>query len=253
MDGSAFQRFFFRPSAANQADHRQFSSTYDELDEVSHFSIQRTSDDSGQALVRAAIPRLCTFWPIPALIFAVLVYSGCASTALNRERAPAAAQQGSVPSAQSSPTVSPPPKLPADATGQSRVLTAYLKDHRLPLVGANVVGSGNDRQIILYGFVATPHGKTDAEDQVRKIVNDPQAKIVDRIIMRPELLTMNNTGGPSAGGSNTPGTDRDILDRVATSQSQTAPEDVMPYQNQKRSGWADLAIAILMIAPMFIP
>src|SRR5579864_3016477 len=51
---------------------------------------------------------------------------------------------------------------------QSQGLSDYLKHHQLPLVGAQVVTSASGgRQVILFGFVASDFGKTDAEQKAR--------------------------------------------------------------------------------------
>src|SRR4051812_33462148 len=53
-------------------------------------------------------------------------------------------------------------------SSQSQALSDYLKHHSLPLVGAQVVSSpSGGRQAILFGFVATDFGKTDAEQKAR--------------------------------------------------------------------------------------
>ena len=51
---------------------------------------------------------------------------------------------------------------------QSQGLSDYLKHHSLPLVGAQVVTStSGGKQVILFGFVASDFGKTDAEQKAR--------------------------------------------------------------------------------------
>jgi hypothetical protein len=201
--------------------------------------------------VRPAISRFWTFLLVPALGLELLMSGGCASNAHKEQLASGApSAQHSTSVTQENPAVNTAPAFPQDAPGQSRALTDYLKNHRLPLVGANVVGDGNDRQIILYGFVATPRGRADAESRVREVVRDPKAKIVDRIVMRPELLTMNGSQSAEASG---PPADPNVLGQVADSSGQTVPDDATQYQRQQKPGWTDLIIAILMIAPMFIP
>lgn len=143
------------------------------------------------------------------------------------------------------------PKLPDDPAGQGRVLTDYLKSHRLPLVGAKVVDSGTGRQVILYGFVATPRGKDNAEKKVRRIINDPSVAIENRIIVKPELLTMN---APEGSSESQGGADNDILSQVASHQSYSADDQIQQYQQQQQqSNWESWIIPLLMFAPMFIP
>src|SRR6516225_9058923 len=58
------------------------------------------------------------------------------------------------------PTVAQSYKVDA---ADSHSLTAYLSQHRLPLVGAHVLAdAAGNRRIVLYGFVATEFGKDDA-------------------------------------------------------------------------------------------
>jgi hypothetical protein len=79
----------------------------------------------------------------------------------------------------------------------SEALTAYLKQNRLPLVGAQVMnGSGGTRRVVLYGFVATDEGKHDAERKVVAYLGTPVPSIDDRLVIKPELATM--TAPPSA-------------------------------------------------------
>ena len=56
---------------------------------------------------------------------------------------------------------------------QSQGLSDYLKHHSLPLVGAQVVTSpSGGQQVILFGFVASDFGKTDAEQKARHYLKD---------------------------------------------------------------------------------
>ena len=101
------------------------------------------------------------------------------------------------------PAPAPTPTPPADASASpppgthselSDQLTYYLQGHRLPLVGAQVVNSpAGNQKVILYGFVATTKGKADAEDRTRKFLHEPDAVIDNRIVIRPELLTPNQS------------------------------------------------------------
>jgi hypothetical protein len=75
--------------------------------------------------------------------------------------------------------------------GSADTLGAYLHAHRLPLVEARIVTNGNgQRTLMLYGYVATGYGKRDAEDQARDFMDDPDIEIINRIRVRPELLTL---------------------------------------------------------------
>src|SRR5215469_15568661 len=52
--------------------------------------------------------------------------------------------------------------------GESQALTEYLKQRKLPLVGAQVLRSADGRRtIVLYGFVGSDFGKADALKKAR--------------------------------------------------------------------------------------
>lgn len=73
----------------------------------------------------------------------------------------------------------------------SQALTAYLKEHRLPLVGAQVIkDSSGGRRLVLYGFVATDEGKVDAEQKAIGYLGTPVPTVDDRLLVKPELATM---------------------------------------------------------------
>ena len=84
-------------------------------------------------------------------------------------------------------------------TAQSDTLTSYLQSHRLPLVGAQVLtNSSGNRQIILYGFVASDFGKQDAADRARQYLHSPNAPVINRIAVRPELASGASGSAPVA-------------------------------------------------------
>jgi hypothetical protein len=74
----------------------------------------------------------------------------------------------------------------------SAALTDYLHHHRLPAVGAQVTETPDGgRSVMLYGFVATPKGKSDAELRTRQYLNDSSVQITNRIMIDPSLLAAN--------------------------------------------------------------
>jgi hypothetical protein len=81
--------------------------------------------------------------------------------------------------------------------GASTALTDHLKQHRLPLVGAQVLRNPNDgsRAVVLYGFVGSDLGKSAAQRQAEDYVNDPSVEVDNRIRVNPDLLTAR--GSPS--------------------------------------------------------
>src|SRR5271156_5081033 len=98
--------------------------------------------------------------------------------------------------------VDPPPAPEAssadthiDTTGytpddaESRALTDYLTQHRLPLVGAQVLnGPDGGRAVVLYGFVGSEFGRSDAAEKARRFTSDSSIAVDNRIKVRPELL-----------------------------------------------------------------
>ena len=79
----------------------------------------------------------------------------------------------------------------------SQSLTTYLRQHRLPLVGAQVLGdAAGNRRIVLYGFVATDFGKNDAATKALVYIQNsaqagtPVPQVENRIEVRPEIARM---------------------------------------------------------------
>jgi hypothetical protein len=72
---------------------------------------------------------------------------------------------------------------------ESRALTDYLTQHRLPLVGAQVLnGPDGKRAIVLYGFVGSEFGRSDAATKARRFTDDSSIAVDNRIKVRPEIL-----------------------------------------------------------------
>ena len=83
----------------------------------------------------------------------------------------------------------------------SEALTAYLKQHRLPLVGAQVIkDTSGGRRVVLYGFVATDKGKVDAEQKAIGYLGTPVPTVDDRLVVKPELATMTGPQPPDQSG-----------------------------------------------------
>lgn len=151
------------------------------------------------------------------------------------------------------------PPLPTEPAAQARALTSYLKSHRLPLVAANVVGGAGQTEVILYGFVATPVGKSNAESRTRRFFRNADIQISNRIIIEPQLLAA-KTGAPapSAAPATTPDAGNEAFDQLSAYQSYQS-QDLAAYERQQRltqprpASWADIFVSLLMMAPMFIP
>lgn len=93
----------------------------------------------------------------------------------------------------------------------SQSLTTYLRQHRLPLVGAQVLddGAGN-RRIVLYGFVASQFGRSDAASKALsyyaeylKQSGTQAPPIENHIEIRPEIARM-RTHAEGAAAAETP-------------------------------------------------
>ncbi len=157
------------------------------------------------------------------------------------------------------------PGLPPDPASQARVLTDYFKTHKLPLVAATVAKDKAGPQVVLYGFVGTPLGKTNAENYAKRFFHDPSVVVLNRIIVRPELLATTGPGEGSgssmAGGSGSAGSG--TFSEIANHQSRPAPdqsEDYLSYQGgqppsgqQSTSNWLNNLLPLLMMGLMFIP
>ena len=101
----------------------------------------------------------------------------------------------------------PPPSSAGTVAGgtidspQSQGLSDYLKHHSLPLVGAQVVTSpSGGKQVILFGFVASDFGKTDAEQKARHYLKDPSLVVDNRIKISPELAGSRGSSGSTVNG-----------------------------------------------------
>ena len=85
----------------------------------------------------------------------------------------------------------------------SQSLTTYLRQHRLPLVGAQVLeGSAGDMRIVLYGFVATQFGRNDAAHKALSYYAEYRARgetqtpsLENHIEIRPEIARMGTSPG----------------------------------------------------------
>jgi hypothetical protein len=90
----------------------------------------------------------------------------------------------------------------------SDALTAYLREHHLPLVGASVSKGGDgSTQVMLYGYVATEQGKHNAAARAATYFhNDPRIALVNRISVNPEIRNLGSTSSGAAPGAPDAGT-----------------------------------------------
>jgi hypothetical protein len=123
---------------------------------------------------------------------------------------------------------------------QSQGLSDYLKHHQLPLVGAQVVSSASGgRQVILFGFVASDYGKSDAEAKARHYLKDQSIVVDNRIKISPELAgskggsagsTVN--GVPAANSMPSDGSDPYAEPGGIQDYQNNQPPDAYAYQSQ---------------------
>jgi len=82
----------------------------------------------------------------------------------------------------------------------SDALTAYLREHHLPLVGGSVSRMpGGGTQVMLYGYVATEKGKQNAAARAASYFkNDPNVAVVNRIAVNPEIRNLGSSSTNTA-------------------------------------------------------
>jgi hypothetical protein len=164
--------------------------------------------------------------------------NGSSSSGYNSASVAAAPARGGYGANDADGGGSVPPGYTND-TAQSGTLTSYLQSHRLPLVGAQVLtNAGGSQQIILYGFVATDFGRQDAADKARRYLHNPNAPVINRIAVRPELASGANgsaaasavpPGGASGGGYGSNGSSG-----TSGSSSGNQLGSVQSYQDQEQ-------------------
>jgi hypothetical protein len=85
---------------------------------------------------------------------------------------------------------------------ESQALTQYLTARKLPLVGAQVLKSPDGkRMVVLYGFVGSDFGKSDASKKARRFLKDQTVQVDNHINVRPELLASTRPSSPSSSSS----------------------------------------------------
>jgi len=136
--------------------------------------------------------------------------------------------------------------------GESQALTHYLKAHRLPLVGAQVLdGSGGNRAVVLYGFVGTDFGKSDAAAKSQRFLAGQSVLVDNRIKVRPELLASGGASVPrsssssadAASGANNssyPGADSYV-------QEQNQNYAIQQYQQQQQGTAMSTAVPLVIM------
>lgn len=123
---------------------------------------------------------------------------------------------------------------------ESQALTEYLTQHRLPLVGAQVLnGPDGQRAVVLYGFVGSDFGRNDAADKARRFTGNPSMAVDNRIKVRPELLASGSQAAtPDAGTSANPedGSSADDSYPGVDSYTQQQSNALNQYQQSQSPG-----------------
>ena len=135
----------------------------------------------------------------------------------------------------------PPPSAAGTVAGgtidspQSQALSDYLKHHSLPLVGAQVVTSpSGGKQVILFGFVASDFGKTDAEQKARHYLKDSSLVVDNRIKISPELAG----AGAGSSGSTANGVPPDNAMPTDGTDPYASSGSIQDYQNNEPAAGA---------------
>jgi hypothetical protein len=168
----------------------------------------------------------------------------------------AAASEGSTHGGSNS-WVTPVSDTHIDTTGytadsaESRALTDYLNQHRLPLVGAQVLnGPRGQRAVVLYGFVGSDFGRSDASDQARRFVADPSTAVDNRINVRPELLSSNPRSGPSSSASSSSNYANSYPGVQSYLEQQNQNQALNQYMQQQSSGTAMSTLGMIALLGM---
>ena len=177
----------------------------------------------------------------PAAVLALaLVASGCMSSPSTPT--PATQVGNAMPEDQATASVYTPPSLthpPPLKDGrvdqsQSTALTNYLKAHHLPLVGAQVLAAPDgEKQVILFGFVATDYGKGDAESKTRRYINNPAVTVDNRIKIEPSLANSKSGGSsPSQSADGSSLSDIQAYENQRYADQLQQQQQIYSYQNQ---------------------
>ena len=182
-------------------------------------------------------------WLLAGSLILAIVASGCVNPPSSQTTA---SQIGATNPDGSTKTDSPATYTPPSTThpaplknahvdqAQSTALTDYLKTHHLPLVGAQVLSAPDgERQVILFGFVATDYGKGDAESKTRRYINNSTVTVDNRIKIEPSLAKPAASPAP-----NSQSADAESMGGVSAYENQRYADQIQQqqqmygYQNQ---------------------
>lgn len=123
-------------------------------------------------------------------------------------------------------------------------ITVYLNDHCLPLARASVTRRGDgDREVLLYGFVASDFGKRDAEAKTDELLANSGIPVRNTILVRPELVASQTQSTNASNGSADNTGSANNFEQADNLVQQSAA--IQQYQNQNQSGLAGLLAPLL--------
>ncbi|MGC1677835.1 MAG: hypothetical protein WA740_09900 [Candidatus Binataceae bacterium] len=139
---------------------------------------------------------------------------------------------------------------------QSQALTDYLKNHRLPLVGAQVLAAPDgERQVILFGYVASGYGKQDAENKAHAYMKGTVVTVDNRITIQPELASANappGSAGTPSGNSTSSAQSAYDPSLGSAQQYQSAQDPYSSYQSyQSQSSSPSMLSTLVPLLGMF--
>jgi hypothetical protein len=115
----------------------------------------------------------------------------------------------------------------------SQALTDYLTQHKLPLVGAQVLTAPDgSRAVVLYGFAGSEAGKQGAVGKARGYLKDSTVAVDNRVKVNPDLLTANNTG--AAAGKNPDDAAADISADANDTSTNGAADSYTQHQKESQ-------------------
>lgn len=184
-------------------------------------------------------------WFLAGTLLLAVLASGCMSPPSSGSSATIGTADSAEPPTSYTPpsTTHPPPLRNAQVDqAQSQALTDYLKTHHLPLVGAQVLAAADgERQVILFGYVATDYGKGDAESKARRYVNNAAVTVDNRIKIEPSLAK-------SAGSSESQPAQANDMSGLADYQNQNYADQIQ--QQQMNGGYYQNTSPMAVVIPL---
>jgi hypothetical protein len=136
-------------------------------------------------------------------------------------------------------------------TDASRALTDHLHHNRLPLVGAQVLREPKtgDRAVVLYGYVGSDYGKSDAQRQAEDFVNDAAVEVDNRVHVKPELLAAGRSSQAPSGSNSRDTAEANAVMPGAQSylEQQNQAMQAQQYQQQNLSSSMTSMVPLIVL------